>query len=28
LRAAGFSVRGRKIDALADEVKARVEKLL
>ena len=28
LRAAGFSVRGRKIDALADEVKAHVEKLL
>jgi len=28
LRAAGFSVRGRKIAALADEVKARVEKLI
>lgn len=28
LRAAGFSVRGRKIDALADEVKERVEKIL
>ena len=28
LRAAGFTVRGRKIDALADEVRERVEKLL
>jgi len=28
LRAAGFTARDRKIDALADEVKARVEKLL
>ena len=28
LRAAGFTARDRKIDALADEVKERVEKLL
>ena len=28
LRAAGFTVRDRKIDALADEVRERVEKLL